>query len=116
MLPDPKVRCPATGFKQSCRKIVAEYDCPKYVHIAGHNPNTGQPIDKYGCSDSFLPMLLIENSQQQRQTGAAVESFRNEMERANAATLEVLVAAVKSETLDLLLPRMSTPQIEHRES
>ena len=25
-----------------------------------------------------MPILLIENSQQQRQTGAAVESFRNE--------------------------------------
>ena len=25
-----------------------------------------------------MPLLMIENSQQQRQTGAAVESFRNE--------------------------------------
>ena len=27
----------------------------------------------------WIPMLLIENSQMQRQTGAAVESFRNEV-------------------------------------
>jgi hypothetical protein len=45
----------------------------------GSDPNTGQSIDKYGCNDSFQHMLMIENSQQQRQTGAAVESFRNEM-------------------------------------
>jgi len=32
-------------------------------------------------------MLLIENSQQQRQTGAAVESFRNEMVQFNAVAL-----------------------------
>ena len=31
-----------------------------------------------GCAVTWLPMLMIENSQQQRQTGAAVESFRNE--------------------------------------
>jgi hypothetical protein len=35
---------------------------------------------------AWMPMLMIENSQQQRHTGAAVESFRNEMVRANEAT------------------------------
>ncbi len=79
MLPDPKIRCPATGFTKSCRSIVSKYDCPKFVHIAGTNPNDGQQVDKFGCIDSFLHMLLIENSQMQRQTGAAVESLRNEV-------------------------------------
>jgi len=40
-----------------------------------------------------MPVLMIENSQQQRQTGAAVESFRNEMVRANEATGRMLLAA-----------------------
>lgn len=79
--PDASIKCPYTGFKKSCRELALS--CPKFVHIAGTNPNTGEPVDRYGCSDSFLPMLLIENSQQQRQTGAAVESFRNEMVRLN---------------------------------
>jgi hypothetical protein len=35
-----------------------------------------------------MPILMIENSQQQRSTGAAVESFRNEMVKANAMLLE----------------------------
>ena len=78
MLPDPKVRCPATGFKMACRSIVSKHDCPKFVQISGNNPQTGEKMDKFGCVDSFLPMLLIENSQQQRSTSAAVESFRNE--------------------------------------
>lgn len=76
--PDPKVRCPATGFAKSCLSIVSKHTCPKYVHIAGVNPNDNQQVNKYGCVDSFLPMLLIENAQQSRQTGAAVESLRNE--------------------------------------
>jgi hypothetical protein len=37
--------------------------------------------------------LLIENSQQQRSTGAAVESFRNEMVKANEVGQQVLLAA-----------------------
>jgi hypothetical protein len=38
-------------------------------------------------------MLMIENSQQQRQTGAAVESFRNEMVKANETGQQMLIAA-----------------------
>lgn len=90
MLPDKNIRCPAIGFAKTCREIVADCDCPKFVKISGTNPNDGQPIDKFGCIDSFLHMLLIENSQQQRQTGAAVESFRNEMVKANEATLRLV--------------------------
>jgi hypothetical protein len=40
-----------------------------------------------------MPMLMIENSQQQRQTGAAVESFRNEMVKNNEVGQRVLLAA-----------------------
>jgi hypothetical protein len=36
---------------------------------------------------------MIENSQQQRQTGAAVESFRNEMVKANEVSQRVLLVA-----------------------
>ncbi len=90
MLPDDAIKCPHTGFAESCRSIVARCNCPKFVKISGVNPNDGQPIDKFGCIDSFLHMLLIENSQQQRQTGAAVESFRNEMVKANAEGASVV--------------------------
>jgi hypothetical protein len=48
------------------------------------NPNTGEQLDDWGCSVAWLPVLLIENSQQQRQTGAAVESLRNEVNNYNS--------------------------------
>ena len=86
MLPDAKVMCPATGFAKSCRAINAEFDCPKFVHLLGTDPQTGIQQDRHGCVDSFLPMLMLENSQQQRQTAAAVESFRNEMVRLNGSS------------------------------
>jgi len=85
MLPDKNIKCPATGFAKSCREIVADCECPKFVHILGTDPQTGATVDRWGCVDSFLPMLLIENAQQTRQAGAAVESFRNEVVRANEA-------------------------------
>lgn len=83
MLPDPKLKCPATAFVRSCREILAECDCPKFVNIRGTDPQTGAPVDRHGCVDSFLPLLLIENAQMSRQTGAAIESFRNEVAKAN---------------------------------
>lgn len=82
MLPDPKIKCPATGFAKSCHQIVTKHACPKFVHIRGKDPQTGHDVDKHGCVDSFLPMLLLENAQMSRQTAAAVESFRNEIVQA----------------------------------
>lgn len=88
MLPDPKIKCPATAFARSCRDVLAECDCPKFVSVRGRDPQTGAEIDRHGCVDSFLPLLLIENAQMSRQVGAAVESFRNETVRAGEAAAQ----------------------------
>jgi len=60
--------------------------------------NSGAQVDSYECAISWLPMLLIENSGQQRQTGAAVESFRNEMVKANEVNTKLILAAASGET------------------
>jgi hypothetical protein len=44
-------------------------------------------------------MLLVENSGQQRQTGAAVESFRNEMVKANESSVKLLEETAKRKLL-----------------
>jgi hypothetical protein len=49
------------------------------MHIRGINKNTGEDVDNWGCAIGYLPMLMIENAQMQNRTGAAVESFRNEL-------------------------------------
>jgi hypothetical protein len=89
MLPDPKIKCPATAFARSCREIVAECDCPKFVSIRGRDPQTGADVDRAGCVDSFLPLLLIEGAQMSRQAGAAVESLRNEIMKMEATAADV---------------------------
>jgi hypothetical protein len=79
--------CPL--IKEDCIQI----KCAWFAQVRGINPNTGKEVDEWGCSISWMPMLMIENSQQQRQTGAAVESFRNEMVKANEVGQQVLLAA-----------------------
>jgi len=66
------------------------------MQVRGKNPNTGKDIDEWGCAVAWMPVLTIENANQQRQTGAAVESFRNEMVKANNTNLEVLMAAAEA--------------------
>jgi hypothetical protein len=72
------------------------HKCPWWTQLKGKNPNTGQPVDEWACSISFLPVLLCENSQESRQTGAAVESFRNEMVKANQLTNNLLMYNVEA--------------------
>lgn len=86
----PKANCPLNNF-EPCKQL----DCAWFMQVRGHNPNTGAEVDEWACSMSWLPVLLIENSQQQRGTGAAVESFRNEMVKASAASHEMLMMTAK---------------------
>jgi hypothetical protein len=83
MKPDPETTCHHTGHKKTCRSFYI--NCPKWIKVTGKNPQTGVDVDEWGCADAWMPILLIENSQAQRQTGAAVESFRNEMVKGNVA-------------------------------
>ncbi len=78
----------------SCEEIKdgAIHRCAWYTKLAGTNPNTGEVLDEHGCAMSWLPMLMIENSMQQRSTSAAVESFRNEMTSANQTSQQLLLA------------------------
>jgi hypothetical protein len=65
--------CPL--IKEPCRQL----GCNWFVKMRGLNPNTGEEIDDYRCTLSWLPILLLEGASQTRQAGAAIESFRNEV-------------------------------------
>lgn len=75
--------------------------CSWFTQVRGINPNTGAEIDEWNCAVTWLPVMLIENSQQQRQTGAAVESFRNEMVKANETNTQVLLAAAHQKMIEV---------------
>jgi len=76
--------------------------CAWYTRVQGYDMNSGNQVDSYECAISWLPMLLIENSGQQRQTGAAVESFRNEMVKANEVNTQLLLATSESQQPKLI--------------
>jgi hypothetical protein len=88
---EPKNGCPLDSFRP-CRQL----DCAWFIQVRGTNPNTGQEVDEWACSMAWLPMLMVENSQQQRHTSAAVESFRNEMVKANETGHQVLLASMQN--------------------
>lgn len=85
---ESKTNCPLNSF-EPCKEL----ECAWFMKIAGTNPNNGKEVEEWGCSMAWLPIMMIENSQQQRQTAAAVESFRNEMIKANEVSQRVLLAA-----------------------
>src|ERR1700743_93650 len=55
------------------------HKCPWWSYGRGKNPQTEEMIDDWRCAVALLPMLLVENAQMQRQTGAAMETFRHGM-------------------------------------
>jgi hypothetical protein len=79
--------CPLV--KKNCLGL----ECAWLTRVQGYDTNTGNQVDEYQCAIAWMPMLLIENSGQQRQTGAAVESFRNEMVKSNEAAQQLMLAA-----------------------
>jgi|TARA_R100000406_G_scaffold43309_1_gene28991 hypothetical protein len=67
--------CPLMG------KTCIGLQCAWFTKVQGTNPQTGKDVEDWACAVAWLPMLAIENSQNTRMSGAAVESFRNEMVR-----------------------------------
>lgn len=92
----PKNNCPINKF-EPCKEL----GCAWFTQIRGSNPQSGESVDEWGCAIAWIPMLLIENSLQSSQTGAAVESFRNEMVEGNNKSMNILLeAANKSRRIE----------------
>jgi hypothetical protein len=74
------------------KKACIESRCKWWVHIRGKHPQSNAELDMPDCAVKWLPVLMIEMSQMERQTGAAVESFRNEHVESTKAMAEGLLA------------------------
>lgn len=99
MAKDAKIICPLMGG-ESCvedgsirnGELVS---CRFWVNVIGKDPQTGKEINNGDCAMAWTPILLIENSKVNRETGSAVESFRNEMVKANQLNTQVLLEATQ---------------------
>lgn len=97
-----KIICPMMGGE--CVEDGAIRDgelvaCRFWVTVQGKNPQTGETVNNGDCAMAWMPVLLIENSKVNRETGAAVESFRNEMVKTNEASQQMLMQATMQNNL-----------------
>lgn len=65
--------CPL--IKDKC----ARHQCAWYTKVSGTNPQSGKQVDDFGCAIAWLPILTIENSNQQRQTASSVDKVANQI-------------------------------------
>lgn len=92
-----KANCPINNF-EPCKK----FDCAWFTEVRGQNPQTGEDASEWNCAINMIPLLLLENGRQTHHTGAAIESFRNEMVKANELNTEIMVAAAEGRNPNLI--------------
>lgn len=94
------------------KKECIQTKCAWFCQVRGTDANTGKEVDEWGCAMAWMPVLMIENSQQQRSTSAAVESFRNEMvKNNNMSTVLQLALARRTEPHEQVELLQRSPQI-----
>jgi len=71
---EPKNGCPLHNF-EPCKQL----DCAWFTKLAGKNPQGQKEIEEWGCAVTFMPILMVANTNSNTRTQAAVESFRNKM-------------------------------------
>ena len=112
MAKDKKILCPLMGgecIEDGSIKDGELVSCRFWVHVLGKNPQTGKDIDNADCAFVWSPLLMIENSKVNRETGAAVESFRNEMVKANESSQRILLETANIKQVNLI----DNKDIEH---
>jgi len=76
------------------------HKCPWFILVRGADPQTGKEVDTWDCSIAWMPTLMLENAKHTRHTGAAVESFRNEMVKtADQRALQMLAQSANSKLI-----------------
>ncbi len=58
-----------------------KHKCQHYQTVFGSDPQTGEVMEHHMCSDLLANKVRIEGNKLQNESGAAVESLRNEMVR-----------------------------------
>ena len=75
--------CPLIG--ESCRQL----ECTWYTKVSGVNPQTGEPVEEYGCAVAWIPFLQMDHTKHLNQAGAAIESLRNETVEKMSPTIPI---------------------------
>jgi len=84
-------------------------ECSWYTQLRGTNPNTGEPVDEWGCAVTWMPIMAVEIAHKSNQTGAAVESFRNEVVKGNRENQQLYINAVQQGIIPAQVTRLNPP-------
>lgn len=96
MAKERKIICPLMGGECIEDGAIREGEmvsCRFWVYVIGKNPQTGETVNTGDCAFCWTPVLMIENTKVNREAGAAIESFRNEMVKANKVSAAIISAA-----------------------
>jgi hypothetical protein len=104
MAKDAKIICPMMGGEPCVEDGAIRngelVKCRFWVTVMGKNPQTGETVNNGDCAIAWMPLLLIENSKVNRESGAAIESMRNEsVTTGQQLTNAILLAAKNKEGL-----------------
>lgn len=83
--------------------------CAWYTQMRGTNPNSGEPVDEWGCAVAWMPFMAVEIAQKSNQTGAAVESFRNEVVKGNRENQQLYISALQQGVLPIQITPLNPP-------
>lgn len=106
---EKKIICPLMGGACIEDGAVRENElvaCRFWVQVQGKHPQTGAVVNNGDCAMAWMPVLLIENSKVNRETGAAVESLRNENAKAGNGLIALMGAAISAQPR----PQVVAPQ------
>lgn len=93
------MKCPLWRKKMS----LVCHTCPWWTELRGKHPQGEEIIGQWGCAIEWLPVLLVENSQMQMQTAAAVDKVATEVNTSNDQQ-----AALRAELVGTVVRTMIT--------
>lgn len=102
MAKDAKILCPLMGgecVEDGAIRNGELVACRFWVVVQGLHPQTGEQLNTGDCAMAWTPVLLIENSKVNRETGAAVESLRNESVTASQQVAGAIVHLAETQKL-----------------
>lgn len=82
------------------KKECIEHQCEWYINILGLHPQTGETINDWRCAISFLPVLLVENSKEQRGTAASCDKIASQIFKSRSEFIGALPPEAKNRLVE----------------
>lgn len=91
-LPDKDLKCHRAGFEKSCRQLVCDGACKRWVVLEGIE--NAKPFVRWDCIDNHAFTLQKITVFSIQSSAAAVESMRNEAKKAHDEQVTMAAIAV----------------------